>query len=332
MRGSSPLSCGLPSPVWAFETASGKASGGTLAVTVGALLGLAAGLGLWAALVVAGWAAESALKVAAVTAGHGALLSASLGWAAAARSVWKCEAAGRATPEASLRRWKCEAAGRATPEASLRWKCEAAGRATPEASREWGFIAGPALVAIALLALGAVCAAVGPGGAVAHLVLPAWLLLVARCGRLAALGVRRPAPAASMLGAALGGHLLLSATLTLGYRVRQDGLGTYLAALAYDVGANVPSSELFFRGVLFDQIQRRWSFLAGAAIATAAYLLRFLLDPRLPGTTEALVGGVVYLSLLSFGNCWLFWWSGSLMPALASALVFFTAYRMLAVG
>jgi hypothetical protein len=311
--------------VWAFEATPGRTSGGTLAVTVGALLGLAAGLGLWAALVAAGWAYASALTVAAVTAGHGALLSASLAWAASAAPGWKCEAAGRATPEASL--WgKCEAAGRATPEASLRETCEAAGRAMPEA-----------LVSIALLALGAACAAVGPGGAVAHLVLPAWLLLVARCGRLAALGVRRPATAGSMvaglgLGTALGGHLLLSATLTLGYRVRQDGLGAYLAALAYDVGANVPSSELFFRGVLFDQIQRRWSFLAGAAIATTAYLLRFLLDPRLPGTTEALVGGVVYLSLLSFGNCWLFWWSGSLVPALASALVFFTAYRMLAVG
>ena len=134
------------------------------------------------------------------------------------------------------------------------------------------------------------------------------------------------------LGAALGGHLLLSATLTLGYRVRQDGLGAYLAALAYDVGANVPSSELFFRGVLFDHIQRRWSFVAGAAVATAAYLLRFLLDPRLPGTTEAVVGGVVYLSLLSFGNCWVFWWSGSLIPALVSALAFFASYRMLTAG
>ena len=162
-------------------------------------------------------------------------------------------------------------------------------------------------------------ATLGPGGAFAYLALPLWLALLAGRGRLSAVGVRRPERGIAILvglglGAALGGHLLLSATLSLGYRVRQDGLGAYLATFAYDVGANVPSSELFFRGVLFDHLQRRWSFVTGAAVATAAYLVRYLLDPRLPGTTEAMVGGVVYLSLLSLGNCWVFWWSGSLIP------------------
>jgi hypothetical protein len=254
----------------------------------GALLGLACGLGWWAALAVFGWAGSQALGLGAVVAGHGALLGAGLG------------------------------------------------RAVTVSAPGWP-LAGAVLVTAGLLALGATGAVFGPGGALMYLAIPAWLLLLAWWGRLSAVGVRRPEPLAAMLaglglGAALGGHLLLSATLTLGYRVRHDGLGAYLAALAYDIGANVPSGELFFRGVLFDHLQRRWSFLAGAGLATAAYLVRYLLDPRLPGTTEAVVGGVVYLSLVSFGNCWLFWWSGSLIPSLVGALVFFACYRLLAGG
>jgi Type II CAAX prenyl endopeptidase Rce1-like len=193
------------------------------------------------------------------------------------------------------------------------------------------------LITTGLLALGVTGATLGPGGAFAYLALPLWLALLAGRGRLSTVGVRRPERGIAILvglslGTALGGHLLLSATQSLGYRVRQDGLGAYLATLAYDVGANVPSSELFFRGVLFDHLQRRWSFVTGASVATAAYLVRYLLDPRLPGTTEAMIGGVVYLSLLSLGNCWVFWWSGSLIPALVSALAFFASYRMLTAG
>ena len=210
------------------------------------------------------------------------------------------------------------------------------GRAAALLVPAWPFT-GSVLIAASLLALGAAGAALGRPGALAYLALPVWLLCLARQGRLAVVGMRRPEPAAAILagfglGAALGGHLLISATLSLGYRARPDGLGAYLAALAYDIGANVPSGELFFRGALFDHLQRRWSFVAGAALATAAYLVRYLVDPRLPGTTEAVVGGVVYLSLLSFGNCWLFWWSGSLVPPLVGALTFFACYRVLAGG
>jgi hypothetical protein len=229
---------------------------------------------------------RAGLGVAAVTAAHGALLSASLGRAAA------------------LGAWPA---------------------------------AGAVTLTIALLALGAGGAALGPGGAVAHVLLPAWLLGLAARGRLTALGLRRPLAGAWLLagaglGAALGGHLLLSAALTLGYRLRHDGLASYLAALAYDLGANVPSGELFFRGVLFDHLQRRRSFTAGAAVATGAYLGRYLLDPRLPATVETITGAVLYLSLLSLGNCWLVWRSGNLGPALASSLAFFAAYRALAIA
>ena len=41
-----------------------------------------------------------------------------------------------------------------------------------------------------------------------------------------------------------------------------------LAALAYDVGANVLAAECFFRGALFNRAQRRWSFAAAAALAS----------------------------------------------------------------
>jgi Type II CAAX prenyl endopeptidase Rce1-like len=285
MRGSSPRSSSFLRPVWALEAAPTRIRRATPAATQGALLGLASGLGVWAALAVFGWIGPRAFGLGAAVAGHGALLGASLGRAAAV----------------SAPGWP---------------------------------LTGAVLITAGLLALGATGATRGPTGALAYLALPAWLLLLSRWGRLTAVGVRRPEPAAAILaglglGAALGGHLLLSATLSLGYRVRQDGLAGYVAAFAYDIGANVPSGELFFRGVLFDHLQRRWSFIAGAALATAAYLARYLLDPRLPGTTEAVVGGVVYLSLLSFGNCWLFWWSGSLIPALVSALAFFASYRML---
>jgi hypothetical protein len=44
---------------------------------------------------------------------------------------------------------------------------------------------------------------------------------------------------------------------------------------------------------------------------------------------EVLTGATIYLTLLSAANSWLFWWSGSLLPALASALAFFAAYRLL---
>ncbi|HEV8642934.1 MAG TPA: hypothetical protein VGV13_17745 [Methylomirabilota bacterium] len=197
--------------------------------------------------------------------------------------------------------------------------------------------AGAMLVVVALLALAATATVFDPRGALAYLAIPVWLLALAARGRLIPLGIVRPMPLAAVpigfaIGAALGGHLLLSAALTLHYSVRQDGLGLYLAAIAYDVGANIPSGEGFFRGALFNRAQRLSSFASGATLSTAAYLARYLIDPLLPGTVEVMIGAVVYLTLLSVANAWLLWWSGSLVPAIASALVFFAAYRMLGVG
>jgi len=212
----------------------------------------------------------------------------------------------------------------------------ALGWAGPASTPAWN-PAGATLVVVALLALAATATVFDPHGALAYLAIPVWLLPLAARGRLVPLGIVRPMPVAAVpiglaIGAALGGHLLLSAALTMRYSVRQDGLGLYLAALAYDVGANIPSGEGFFRGTLFNRVQRLSSFASGATLATAACLARYLIDPLLPRTVEAMIGAVVYLTLLSVANAWLLWWSGSLVPAIASALVFFAAYRLLAVG
>ena len=193
------------------------------------------------------------------------------------------------------------------------------------------------VVAIVLLVAAAVAATLDPAGALAYLLVPLWVAWLARSGRLAALGLGGAVPgrallAAVLLGAFLGGHLLVSASLTLGVRLRAGRGGLVLAALAYDVGANVLAAECFFRGALFNRAQRRWSFATGLLLATAAYVVRYLLDPLLPKSVEWVVGAAFYLTLLSAGNCWLFWWSGSLVPGGVAALLFFAAYRLLGTG
>jgi hypothetical protein len=191
----------------------------------------------------------------------------------------------------------------------------------------------PAVITMALVALGTAASRFDSRGPMLYLVVLLWLSWLGARGRLAPLGVHAASSRAMLVGgltgAALGGHVLLSAAFTLGYRLRDDGLGAWLLALAYDAGVNVPSAELFVRGVVFDRLQRQVSLAAGAVVATVFYLVRFLSDPRLPATVEVLAGATLYLTLLSLANSWLFWWSGSLLPGLASALVFFAAYRLL---
>lgn len=273
--------------MWALESPHRPASGRWLAGTpVALLLALGAGLAACAALTAGGWAPAPVLRIAAFTAGHGALIGMALGWAGA------------------------------------------------DGVPAWN-PGGATVGLVALLALAATATAVDPRGALAYLAVPLGLVPLAARGRLVPLGVVRPVPAAALpiglaAGAALGGHLLLSAALARRYPVRDDGL--YLAALAYDLGANVLWGEGFFRGALFNRVQRRASFAAAATLSTAACLARYLIDPLLPKTVDVVIGAVVYLTLLSMANAWLLWWSGSLLPALASAFVFFAAYRLLAVG
>jgi len=190
-------------------------------------------------------------------------------------------------------------------------------------------------VLIALLAVAAAAAQWSPWGALVYVAVPLVLArIAARQARLAVVGLCLPASwPLTILGAAagtlLGAHLLLSASRTLGYEVRVESLGGYLAAVAYDLGANVPSAECFFRGVLFNRAQRSWSFGAAAAVATGAYLLRYLADPALPRSAETIAGAMFYLTLLSLASCGLFWRSGSVLPGGLAALGFFVFYRAL---
>lgn len=192
----------------------------------------------------------------------------------------------------------------------------------------------PGLVAVGLLAAAAAAAKLHPLGALAYAAVPAWLAWGARGGTLTALGLGGPVPRRATLvgalgGLLLGGHLLVSAALTLGVHLRTEAVGAVLEAIAYDLGANVPSAECFFRGALFNRAQRRWSFGAGLALSLAACVARYLVDPLLPKSVELLAGAAFYVALLSAVNCALFWWSGSLVPGAAAALVFFAAYRVL---
>jgi len=131
------------------------------------------------------------------------------------------------------------------------------------------------------------------------------------------------------LGTILGVHLMITASLTLGYRIVRPVLVDLGPWVAYDLGANVLAAECFFRGALFDRTQRRWSFAAAAALCTTVCVGRYLVDPLLPRTLEVAAGAAFYIALLSAGNCWLYWRSGSVMPGLAAGVVFFAVYRLL---
>jgi hypothetical protein len=193
------------------------------------------------------------------------------------------------------------------------------------------------LVAVALIGLAAAAAAAGAVGTVAYVAPALWVFWLARRGQLTALGFATRVSALGLVagalaGAALAAHLLVVVSRTHGVQVHLDRGAALLGAVAYDVGANVLAAECFFRGALFNHAQRRWSFAIAAALSTVGYVLRYLVDPLLPKSADLIVGAVFYLALLGAINCWLLWWSQSLVPGLLSALVFFAAYRMLGVS
>jgi hypothetical protein len=102
-----------------------------------------------------------------------------------------------------------------------------------------------------------------------------------------------------------------------------------LAALAYDVGANVVAAELFFRGAVLHHLWRRWTFGLALGGASCAAAVRYCVDPFV-ATTELRVGAAVYMTLLALLNGLLCRWSGSLVPGLVAAVIFFACYRLLA--
>lgn len=246
-----------------------------------------------AGLAAGGWVPRTALGAASIAATHGGLLAVALAWGAA-------DGRARRPPGARL----------------------------PP---------GAPVIAVGLVGAGALAAALDARAAVVYLAVPAWLAMLAFQGRLVGLGLGPgvrlwPILIGVAVGALLGGHLLWSASQTLGYPLRGGDWKPYLGFWGYDLGANVVSAELFFRGALFNRLQRRWSFAVAAALATAVSLLRYLADPLLPRQVEVMTGALFYLTMLAAVNCWLLWSSGSLVPGLIAAVLFFVAYRALAIG
>ncbi|HEU5322909.1 MAG TPA: CPBP family glutamic-type intramembrane protease [Methylomirabilota bacterium] len=198
------------------------------------------------------------------------------------------------------------------------------------APRSAGVVLAPLLIFTA-----AAASALSPLGAAAYLAPPALVWCLTAKGGLAALGLAAPVPWPAVLagagfGALLGGHLLLTASLTLGYHLSVGAPGMLLGWLAYDVGANVLSSECFFRGALFGRAERRWPFAVAVTVSTGACLVRYLVDPLLPRSAAVAAGAVFYLAVLGVAACWLRSRTGSLLPGAAAALLFFAAYRLLA--
>jgi hypothetical protein len=187
------------------------------------------------------------------------------------------------------------------------------------------------LEAALVVGAAATCALVLPWGALAYTLVLAWI------------GWRRPAwltrftchpapalAAGTCLGLLLGAHLLVNASLTFGYRLRAGSWAELIGWWAYDAGANVLAAEAFFRAGLFERARRQWSLVAAAALSTAAFVIRYLIDPLLPRALPIAAGAAFYLALLGAGNCWLLARTGSLAPGLAASAVFFGAYRLLA--
>jgi len=185
----------------------------------------------------------------------------------------------------------------------------------------------------AAVVLGAAAAGshVHPVGALAYVAVPVWL--TARRSVWLGAGAWRSGAAlagGAVFGLLLGAHLLVNASLTLGFQIRTGPLAELAGWWAYDLGANVLAAEVFFRAALFDRAYRRWSFAPAAALATTAAVARYLVDPLLPRSLAVAGGAAFYLALLGAGNCWLFARTGCLGPPLAAATFFFAAYRLLA--
>jgi hypothetical protein len=197
---------------------------------------------------------------------------------------------------------------------------------------------GPALRGAGALIVASLAAKLSPAGAVAYLLVPLviardatmWHARLERIGWRASCESRAPFVAAAA-GAFLGVHLLFAASLMLGYPVAIPDGRRYLAAVAYDVGANALTAEWLFRGAIFSALWRRWSFWPAAAVSTGLGLVRYLLDPALPQTAELMAGAMFYMLLLGLGCCALRAWSGSLLPGYLATVAFFAAYRILLV-
>src|SRR5262249_30434009 len=146
--------------------------------------------------------------------------------------------------------------------------------------------------AAAILCLASIATGFTAWGALLYLVPP--VILVYQGSRYASLrgigltvttGVRSIALGLAT-GTFLGVHLMISASLTFGYVLRVSSIGSYLAAVSYDVGANALTAEWLFRGAIFSHFWQRWEFWPAAGLATALAVGRYLADPALPQAIE----------------------------------------------
>lgn len=189
-------------------------------------------------------------------------------------------------------------------------------------------------ILIGLLLVVGTLANVSPWGALAYFAVPVAVIALRWLRpELDVLGVRgpnawRPVVVGAGVGLLLGGHLLVSANLTLGHRVSLTPISRYLAAIAYDIGVNVPVAECFLRGTLFASIQHRRPVAAAVGLSTAVAVVRYLIDPAFPRSLETVAGAMLYLGALSAVSCGLFRWSASLLPGTVAGVLFFLAYRM----
>jgi len=193
----------------------------------------------------------------------------------------------------------------------------------------------PVLHAAGALFAASVASTVNAWGALLYLLPPVILLSEGvRHEALRGIGLGATASLRSLAiglaaGAFLGGHVLISASLTAGYAVRVSSIGPYLTAVAYDIGANALTAEWLFRGALFSRGWRRWEFWPAAGLSTFLAVVRYVGDPALPSPIEARAGAVFYTALLGVTACVLRAQSGSLLPGYVAAVTFFAAYRML---
>ena len=199
-------------------------------------------------------------------------------------------------------------------------------------SRAWGRLV---VTALGVLLLGGLAAEWNQWGGWMWGLLPLWIVILGRrIPDLHRLGLRPPykfwmLPAGVGVGGFLGLHVLVTGSRMMRYRVAISPVGPWIAALAYDLGVNVVTAELLFRGAFFTAWWRRWGFWPAAILSTALSLLRYLVDPRLPKDWDVLAGASFYLLLLGLAGCALVRLSGSLFPSGLAALVFFACYRAL---
>jgi hypothetical protein len=197
----------------------------------------------------------------------------------------------------------------------------------------WG---GPIFWSAAVLLFASVTSRFTIWGSLFYLALPGLLLHAgARYPAVRNVGVNlrvglTPIALGLAAGAFLGAHLLVSASLTLGYGIQVTDPSLYLAAAMYDVGASALTAEWLFRGAMFSHWWRRWEFWPAASGSAALAVGRYLLDPALPATLEVRAGAIFYMALLGYSSCALRAYSGSLLPGYLATVVFFLAYRTLA--